>query len=298
MKNATYKEILTAIHVLVLENWNSTDTQAEVTALISTALRKTNVLEDLSALWSLRWCCDAKWGVVEYKADCNDLLTELRCDEETHMDLDQSPSVGVVHEEEPKVFEPNPDDFSKYGDKKVALAVGHNKFTGARSHKGDDEWTTRNEVTTRAAKILQERGITTKVFYRKKSLSYGSAMRQHGKDINSFGATLAVEVHFNSATPSAHGMEMLVVSKESGKVFEPFIKKFHEHYPDVTVRHNNGIKLLSSGGRGGGFCRAPKCPTGVWEPFFASNVSEYDKFDDKYDKEALALADAIVASLD
>lgn len=291
MNFISYKEILTALKVIVTFNWKDKDTRDEAVGLVVESLKKNTDLADNSSLWTLKWYFDAKWGDKNTKNDVLDILLELLDEDPTHIDLDQLPN------ENAEKIDPVEVPATVEGKFKVALAVGHNKFTGARSHEGDDEWTTRNEVTKRAAEILKSKGVTTKIFYRDKSLSYGSAMRKHGRDIDAFGADIAIEVHFNSASASAKGMEMIAISQNSAKVFKPFVSKFHEHYPSVPIRHGDGIKLLSSGGRGAGFCRAPKCPAGVWEPCFASNPAEWDKFDDKYDKEAEAMADAIIASL-
>lgn len=289
-ETVTYKETLYTIRWFIVKKWKEPASQTEVLSIVTEALSQTQDTADIAALYTLRWYVSNEWTKKESQDDAYDIVTELLDEEPTHLDFDGTPSNVIVNE-------PVEDtEFKDVGGKKVAFCVGHNKYTGARSHEGDDEWTTRNEVTKRAQKILQDKGVTAKIFYRDSSLGYGAAMRKHGKNIDAFGADIAIEIHFNSYNEQSNGMEMITTTKESGEVFKPFIQTFHKHYPDVVIRHGDGIVLRPSG-RGSGFCRAPKCPAGVWEPCFASNPTEWNRFDDEYDKEAEALAESTLSSL-
>lgn len=287
---STYLDTLYTIRWFISNKWRNLASKSSAISAVSDALSKAPSPEVSEILYTIRWYFSEKWGDKVSKIDVYDLITEL-IEGDAHIDSDRTPNPkeheGIV--DEPPV--------ANIGYRKVALVVGHNQFTGARSHDGDDEWTTRNEVAKITQKKLKNLGYSCKIFYRDRSLSYGDAMRKHGRDIDDFGADIAIELHFNSATPSATGMEMIVCSEYSEKVFEPFVKKFHSFYPEVPIRRTNGI-LLREYGRGAGFCRAPKCPAGVWEPCFASNPSEWEKFDGKVGKEAISLVQSIQVALD
>lgn len=215
----------------------------------------------------------------------NDNYEILDEENPSHVDTDTLPNTS----ESP--FQPYPRKGSN--GKRVALFVGHNKGTGARSHDGQDEWTTRNEVATKAAEILHRRGYTVGIFYRDRSLGYTSAMRKHGTSSREFGADVSLELHFNNADGTAKGAEIIVYSTRTemtlGRAFtEATLKK----YPRSVLRGDRGVKVKTSG-RGAGFNRYQPCPSGIYEPCFADTPSDWARFKDDVDREAEYVAEII-----
>jgi N-acetylmuramoyl-L-alanine amidase len=86
-------------------------------------------------------------------------------------------------------------------------------------------------------------------------------------------ASLAIELHFNSATPSANGHEWLYWhSSAKGKALaQAFNAQFSKDHPNIRAR---GIKGITAKDRGGAFLRVTHCPSLVVEPFFGSSESD------------------------
>lgn len=295
-----FKSLLYTIRWFVTYSWDNKKSQKIAIEHVSKALTMTNDGGDLTALYTLRWYFTNTWGSDGYnQSDCIDIITELLDETPTHIDHDRIPNKEAVvdpDEEELKHYTPEIKTPFIVSGIKVGLAVGHNKYTGASSYEGDDEWTTRKEVTIEAQKVLAELGVESKIFIRDRSLSYGNAMRKHGRDMKEYGSVVNVEMHFNSATPSATGTEMIVSSQKSGDYFKPLCKYFANEF-NLPLRGDEGIQLRPTG-RGSGFCRYTPNRSGVWEPCFASNPSEWEKFDDQYKKEGEAFAFGLLECLE
>lgn len=178
-------------------------------------------------------------------------------------------------------------------DKTVAIVIGHNKFTGARAIDGTDEWSSRKIVAESLYDELKKRGVDSKIFIRNSKLGYSSAMREHGRKIDAYGASVAIELHFNSAGTTATGTEFIVCSNAGVKVARSLAKAWSKFFPDMKLRRDGGVYKIATG-RGTGFCKAPACPALVYEGFFASNQSEWDKFKDIPEKEAEAIAEGLI----
>lgn len=181
--------------------------------------------------------------------------------------------------------------------KKVAIVIGHNKNTGARAHDGSDEWTTRSLVAQSLQDFLRTYGVESKIFIRNGAVSYGAAMREHGRNIDAYGADLAIELHFNaSSNPEATGTEFIVCSKSTAKVAKNIAYIWGKFYPDLPLRHDEGV-LIRTSGLGVGFCRAPKAPAIIYEPCFASNASDWALIKGQHKREAQVLGLGIVEAL-
>lgn len=296
-----FKTLLYTIRWFVTYSWDNKKSRGTAIEHVSKALTLTRDEGDMTALYTLRWYFTNKWGEGTYNQyDCIDIITELIDDVPTHIDYDMVPNKDAIvdpEEEELKNYTPEVKSPVIKKGIKVGLAVGHNRYTGASSYEGDDEWTTRKEVTLVAHKTLADFGVESKIFIRDRSLGYGSAMRKHGSDMKDFGSMVNVEMHFNSAdSPKATGTEMIVSTSKSGEYFKPLCKYFANEF-DLPVRGDEGIQLRPTG-RGSGFCRYTPNRSGVWEPCFSSNPSEWEKFDDEYKKEGEAFAFGLLECLE
>lgn len=296
-----FKISLYALKCFISVSWYIEDEKQKAIDVVSKALTLTDSEGDKTALYTLRWYITNTWGSNEVnQGECMELVEELLGEYETHIDHDRIPNDDVVvdpEEEDLKNHTPEIKNPTIKGGIKVGLAIGHNKYTGASSYKGDDEWTTRREVTLEAQKTLLENGVDTKIFIRDKSLGYTAAMKKHGRDMKEFGSSVNVELHFNSAdSSSATGTEMIVSTKKSGEYFKPLCKYFTDIF-DLPLRGDKGIQLRPTG-RGSGFCRYTPNRSGVWEPCFANNKSEWAKFDGNYKKEGESFAFGLLECLE
>ena len=100
-------------------------------------------------------------------------------------------------------------------------------------------------------------------------------MRWLAKKIDAINPLFAVEYHFNAYTGDAEGFENLYWHLSSaGKKLASIHQKTHaEHFP---ASKNRGIEPLGDQAheRGTLFCKLPKCPSIITEPFFADNPAD------------------------
>lgn len=180
---------------------------------------------------------------------------------------------------------------------KFGIFVGHSRSgdEGAYSVAGISEWdfwfTVAHDVETR----LKELGEDCKVYDYYEGKSYGAAMSWVARQSKKDGITVGVELHFNAASPSAHGYEYLYY-KGSDKgllLAECFSAKHHEHYPEAKARGNNGVIPKTSGDRGAGFLQKTPFPAVISEPFFGTNDDEWEEYSQSTDN----IADMIVEAL-
>lgn len=296
---STYRDLIYTLRWFALYAWNNKKSKSGAIQNVSKALTLATDEGDVSALYTLRWYFVNRWGFDKLtQLEVVDLITELLEDAPTHVDHDRLPNPNAIvdpEEEELKYYRPElKKPFIKEG-LKVGLAIGHNKYTGASSYEGDDEWITRKAVTIEAQKLLAEFGVESKIFIRDRSLGYGSAMSKHGRDMKSYGSGVNVEMHFNSYNETSTGTEMIVSSSKSGNYFKPLCKNFAKNY-DLPLRGKEGIQLRPSG-RGSGFCRRTPGRSGVWEPCFASS-SDWLKVDDKPKEEGQVFAYGLLECLE
>jgi hypothetical protein len=295
-----YKDLLYTLRWFGNFAWDQKKSQNQAIDQVSKALSLTNDEGDISALYTLRWYFTNRWGFTDdSQEDVVGIITELLEDTPTHIDHDRIPNKDALvgsDEEELKIYKPVIKKAEIASGIKVGLAIGHNQFTGARSYKGDDEWTTRKAVTLHAVEILAEYGVESKIFIRDRSKGYTTAMKQHGADMRMFGSQVNLEMHFNSAGPTATGTEIICVSEKSGKYFRPLCKHFADYY-DMPIRGDHGAQVKSSG-RGIAFAKYTPNRSGVWEGQFASSKQDWDKVDDKPKEEGETFAYGLLECLE
>lgn len=161
---------------------------------------------------------------------------------------------------------------------RIAISSGHNKGTGARACDGTDEWSHNERLRPLIVKELEALGHTVQSFERDSSKRYGSAMRKLAKQIKQFEADVCVELHFNVASPSAHGYEFLYYKPSKGGVH--LARCLSKEYQTATggkftPRRGNGILPRGRWDRGSTYLRVTPCPAIIAEMGFASNPSEW-----------------------
>lgn len=172
--------------------------------------------------------------------------------------------------------------------KKIALVVGHNeKAKGAYSrHLRMSEF----PFWAAVASLLKDKDI--KVFKRQAGASYWRQIDQVYKEVDEWGADASVELHFNSASPSAQGAEVLS-SGSSGSL------KIARVFQDIFQRHwkHRGVKVRKKRDRGGRSLHAGRCPAILIEPFFGSNAKDCAVLGDDPVGEMASIMDEALAAV-
>lgn len=162
----------------------------------------------------------------------------------------------------------------------IALCLGHARKgdQGAWSVGGVPEelWHVRTELLDRVQAELGSRGVRSFIVEEYEGRDYASAMRWLAGHLRDRGATAAVEFHFNAATPTARGHEVLYheTSRFGVRLAELVNKRFSEYLPGP----NRGAKPLAARDRGGLFVSMTHCPAAILEPFFGSNAADWKFF--------------------
>jgi N-acetylmuramoyl-L-alanine amidase len=162
----------------------------------------------------------------------------------------------------------------------IAICIGHSRKIGSRYDGGAySPWLKLNErefnlqVASYLLKHLSQNGIPCRVISDYAGNGYGTAMVDAAKQVKESHASLAIELHFNSASPSAGGHEWLYWhSSAKGKALaQAFNAQFSKDHPKIKSR---GLKAITAQDRGGLFLRNTHCPSLILEPFFGSNESD------------------------
>jgi len=276
-----YRNKLYTLRWFVTNVWTRTKMQGEAIKLVSDALPLAPDQGDIAYLYTLRWYFTNHWGDPKVQIDLIDIVTELLDEEITHIDHDMIPDKSAEFSKEEEELTYSQPELKKPQIKsgiKVGLAIGHNKYTGASSYEGDDEFTTRKEVTLVAQEYLAEAGVESKIFIRNRAKSYGSAMREHGSKMK------------------ATGTEIITVSKASSNFYKPLCKHFAGEL-GIPLRGDEGARLRPSG-RGSGFGRNTPGRSGVFEPVFASTPHEWELVDEQFEKEGKLFAEGLLISIE
>ena len=162
---------------------------------------------------------------------------------------------------------------------KAAICIGHSRSgdAGAKSVGEVSEWNYNVPVGEAITDILQASGVQVLLLTSYEGNGYGAAMSWVARELDAFGADCALELHFNSASPSAKGFEHLFWhSSDRGKELAALISEAQaEAFPSSVSR---GIKAKDSSDRGSGFLSKPACPAVIAEPFFGSNEEEWERY--------------------
>lgn len=179
----------------------------------------------------------------------------------------------------------------------IAICVGHSRYgdNGAVSVGGVTEHAFNSGVAKELRLMLAERQIDSVVIDDYEGRNYSEAISWVAGRVKSLGATLAIELHFNSATASAHGYEFLCwgTSVKGRKLALAFADAYRDLFPQATARRDRGTYPVSSSARGAQFLRKTHCPALICEPFFGSNQHEWTIARNDPARIAEAYADAI-----
>lgn len=182
--------------------------------------------------------------------------------------------------------------------KKIAICVGHSRSgdKGAVNTDGVTEWAFNTPLAQRTAELLRDAKHEVKVWSKYGGSGYSSAMSWIAEQIREFKADVAIELHFNSAGPTAEGHEFLHWhrSGRSSRLASCFHFSLKKFFPERKAR---GPKAIASGDRGSAFLQRTHCPAAILEPYFGSNVAETNFYSARREELARAYADAIISWL-
>lgn len=167
----------------------------------------------------------------------------------------------------------------------IAICIGHSRRISGRYDGGAYSETLKTnerdfnlQVATKLFAKLADREIRSKIVYQYAGNGYGSAMTDVAKQVKELRASLAIELHFNSASPEASGHEWLYwhTSTIGEKVAGKFDEEFTKAFPTIKRR---GIKPITKKDRGGKFLEYTNCCSLILEPFFGSSVRDCQAID-------------------
>lgn len=183
----------------------------------------------------------------------------------------------------------------------IVIGVGHSRYgdNGAVSVGGVSEHVFNSAVAKELHKILAWRQIDCVVIDKYEGNDYSSAMSWVAGKVRSLEATLAIELHFNSASPSANGYEFLYweSSVNGRKLALAFADAYRDLFPTATARRERGTFPVGSNSRGSQFLKKTHCPALICEPFFGSNQHEWTIARNNPERIAEAYADAVQSYL-
>lgn len=182
--------------------------------------------------------------------------------------------------------------------KLLGLCVGHSRWTtgkvegGAISVGNVSEYAYNSDLAARIQILLAKAGVESKIFNKYEGNGYTTAMRWLAEKLKDAGVTQALELHFNSAGPSATGHEWLhYPSSVKGKALATALdKNFDQLLPEIKSR---GVKSPEAG-RGDAFLKLTHCPAVICEPFFGSNINDWNIAVQKKDLIALSITRGIL----
>jgi N-acetylmuramoyl-L-alanine amidase len=165
----------------------------------------------------------------------------------------------------------------------VALCIGHSRKIAGRIEGGAvsvgkvNEHTYNLDLAKRIQRWLSDFDIDSFLVSEYEGNGYTAAQKWLAGQLKAKGATLAIELHFNSADyPTATGHEWLFwASSSKGRLLAKELDAMMlQMFPDFRQR---GIKPIGGDERGGAFLRLTHCPAVISEPFFGSNSKDWSE---------------------
>ena len=183
---------------------------------------------------------------------------------------------------------------------RIALCIGHSRKIngrrdgGATSVGGISEWNYNHTLADLIGAHLTRNRLQWFILDDYQGIGYVTSMRWVAGQIAERGADVAIELHFNSATPTARGHEWLYWhSSAAGKrLAESLDYEMRIQLPPHTLPAR-GKKPVEASGRGSEFLRRTHAVAAIAEPFFGSNEDDWKIASTHQDKIAIAIANGI-----
>lgn len=172
--------------------------------------------------------------------------------------------------------------------------MGHSRKgdSGAVNTAGVSEHKFNSLLAVATGARLRKAGYVVHIVDRYEGATYAAAMKWLGSHLKEIGANAALELHFNSAGPTAHGHEWLYWANSPGglRLAKYLDSTFVAAFPDARRR---GVKPLGVRSRGARFLQETPCVAVICEPFFGSNRAETDFYSGKVNEIAAAYTAAV-----
>jgi N-acetylmuramoyl-L-alanine amidase len=177
--------------------------------------------------------------------------------------------------------------------RKAAILIGHTKDSkGAYSKWLPSEF----DYNIQVAEELKKINPSLYTVYTHDSYlgGYYAMEKRTAETINKEDFSIVLELHYNSASPLAHGTECCYwFASKKGKEYAQKISEEISQRLDTT---NRGIKALyNKNDRGYWFTYLMKAPAVIVEPFFGSNEFDALKFQDP--KKYASVLNEIISTL-
>jgi N-acetylmuramoyl-L-alanine amidase len=202
----------------------------------------------------------------------------------------------------PKIVEPEVpvETIGPVDNTPIALIVGHNaKAQGAVNYLGESEYVFNSRVAEKVALKVADKGVRVTILKRPAGVGYNAQIASIVKQAKMLDVRYALSLHFNYATPTAKGVEVLIKDTR-----EPDDNLIAQHFSNLintefgfNKRHSGGVKTIYKG-HDGYVELLEMYKVGILdmilEPVFASNRNEAKVFFENEDKYVDILVDCCV----
>ena len=189
---------------------------------------------------------------------------------------------------------------------KIGLAVGHSRLGDQGAYTTGDnilsEWDFNRDLVRQIGHLLSNKygraiGEDYVIYDHYPARSYTGAINYLARKLKEDNIGAVIELHFNSASPSANGHEWLYWHTSSGgeHLAAALRDEMEEAYPDMKSR---GIKPRHRKQRGSYFLRVVPPYAVLAEPFFGSHSEEWRMINNSRDRLARVYARAVTNFVD
>jgi len=177
---------------------------------------------------------------------------------------------------------------------KLAIVVGHNEISqgAVRTDTHETEYQYNSDLAGRIVDAVSEYDeyVGVKVFYRVPGSGYTQEIARVYEDVDHWGATASIELHFNSAgDPRASGTETFSSGSAKSLILAEEVQM--EMVEALGLR-DRGIKIRNNRTKGRGYLSlvSGNAPAILIEPFFGSSSIGQRATDDEHERRSLAEA--------
>jgi len=161
---------------------------------------------------------------------------------------------------------------------KVAVIAGHDNFHmhGACKYGVCENGFWSYFIWSQLDVWRRNKNLDVKVFRRpnQRQMGYHKAMRMLHHEIDEWGASIDIEMHFNAA-PMAKGYEVLRYRKSSRGL--KYAKMMDASFDKFLTTRDRGVKSVGHGERGSYGLYVGKSASIITEAFFAKEIANYEE---------------------
>lgn len=157
---------------------------------------------------------------------------------------------------------------------KIAIIPGHNDRSRGKIRYGTSEFQFAQNFIDQLLPLVEHiPGIEVRVFERKYHGSYAKEIRELFSRVDSWGATISMELHYNAHAGTAKGHEVLhYIKSRGGALVASVLDEGFDKYLDNPDRNRKAVPV---GGRGSYGLSYGKPYSIISEPFFSKELPEF-----------------------